>query len=166
MLLKPASTLLQPAPPPLWVLAAVAAWLAPAALPADPVVTPLSNGWALQSSARVHEGGAVVSAPGYDAAAWHKTGVPATVMAALVANGVYSDPYFGSNLRSIPGAAPSGENFSNLPMPGDSPFRVAWWYRKEFDAPAAAPGSVFWLRFDGINYRANIWLNGELLAGE
>jgi exo-1,4-beta-D-glucosaminidase len=110
-------------------LTAVAAWLVPAVASADAGVTGLSSGWTLQSSARVREGGAALSTPGFDAASWYPTSVPTTVMAALVANKVHPDPYFGSNLRSIPGAAPQGENFSNLPMPADSPFRVAWWYR-------------------------------------
>src|SRR5581483_2540413 len=46
---------------------------------------------------------------------------------------VYPDPYFGKNLRSIPGTTyPIGKNFSNLPMPANSPFAVPWWYRTEF----------------------------------
>lgn len=59
---------------------------------------------------------------------------------ALVAAGVYPDPYFGMNLRAIPGETyPIGEQFSNLPMPDDSPFRASWWYRTEFSLPAARP---------------------------
>ncbi len=70
--------------------------------------------------------------------------MPTTVLAAQVAAGVYKDVYFGMNLRSIPGASyPIGENFSNLPMPADSPYRCGWWYRKQFDVPAAEPGGRF-----------------------
>jgi exo-1,4-beta-D-glucosaminidase len=95
----------------------------------------------LQSSARVPETGAALSKPGYRPEGWYPAVVPATVLAALVENKVYPDPYFGSNLRSIPGTGyPVGQNFSNLPMPADSPFRASWWYRTEFEVPAARAG--------------------------
>jgi exo-1,4-beta-D-glucosaminidase len=47
-------------------------------------------------------------------------------------------------------------------MPQDSPYHCGWWYRKEFAAPnASANEARFWLHFGGINYRADIWLNGR-----
>jgi uncharacterized protein YndB with AHSA1/START domain/molybdopterin-guanine dinucleotide biosynthesis protein A len=55
-------------------------------------------------------------------------------------------------------------NFSNAEMSEDSPFRVPWWYRTEFTLPAEASGRNVWLRFGGINYKANVWLNGERIA--
>ena len=48
-------------------------------------------------------------------------------------------------------------------MPATSPFKVSWWYRKEFRL-TPGPGGQVWLNFDGINDRANIWLNGQLIA--
>src|SRR5262249_2544598 len=73
----------------------------------------------------------------------------------------------GMNLRKIPGCSyPIGVNFSNRPMPPDSPFRVSWWYRCEFVLPAANRGKSLQLHFDGINFRANIWLNGRLLGSK
>src|SRR5258708_25026752 len=125
---------------------------------------PLKTGWRLQSSAKVLETGAALSMPGYRPEGWHPAPVPGTVLAALVENKVYPDPYFGSNLRSIPGTGyPVGQNFSNLPMPADSPFRPSWWYRTEFEVPAARAGRTLWLHFDGIHYRANVWMNGQLV---
>src|ERR1700752_3240698 len=50
-------------------------------------------------------------------------------------------------------------------MTPDSPFNVPWWYRTEFDVPAQYQGKTIWLAFRGINYRANIWVNGKKLAG-
>ena len=91
--------------------------------------------------------------------------VPTTVVAALVKHKVYPDPFFGTNLRTFPGVTyPIGANFSNIPMQPDSPFIVPWWYRKEFVLPASFKGKTIWLNFGGINYRANIWLNGKQLA--
>jgi exo-1,4-beta-D-glucosaminidase len=92
--------------------------------------------------------------------------VPTTVIGALVTNGVLPDPYFGMNLRSFPGeTGVIGDNLTGLPMPPDSPFAVSWWYRTEFQVPRGHKGRRLWLNFDSINYRANIWLNGQKVAG-
>ncbi|HFB97714.1 MAG TPA: glycosyl hydrolase family 2, partial [Bryobacterales bacterium] len=126
----------------------------------------LDTGWALQSTAYVRETGETVSTSGFRPVGWYRAKVPSTVLAALVDAKVYDDPYFGTNLRLIPGAAyPPGEVFSNLPMSPDNPFRVAWWYRKEFRLPGEFRDKTVWLHFNGINYRANIWLNGRRIAG-
>ena len=125
----------------------------------------LKEGWAIQSSASVSDKGDALSAVGHATPGWYGTSVPSTVFAALVRNHVYPDPYFGMNLRSVPGVSyPIGQNFSNIEMPADSPFRVSWWYRTEFTLPKVARGQHLWLHFDGINYRANVWLNGRQIA--
>ena len=125
----------------------------------------LREGWSLQSSSKVDEKGETVSSPGFQPKNWYTVTVPTTVVAALVEHKVYPDPFFGTNLRSFPGVTyPSGANFSNLPMQQDSPFIVPWWYRKEFVLPASFKGKSIWLNFGGINYRANIWLNGKQIG--
>jgi exo-1,4-beta-D-glucosaminidase len=125
----------------------------------------LRDNWTIQSSAGLRAGGDVVSRPGFGTRGWYRTTVPSTVLSALARLDVYADPYTGTNLRSIPGATyPIGENFSNIPMPPESPFRGSWWYRTEFQVPAAYKGKTIWLHFGGINYRANIWLNGRQIA--
>ena len=89
-----------------------------------------------------------------------------TVVAALVTDKVYPEPYYGMNLRSLPGMSyPIGTIFTHQAMADDSPFKCAWWYRKQFESPAKTKAEKVWLHFDGINYRANIWLNGHLIAG-
>jgi exo-1,4-beta-D-glucosaminidase len=125
----------------------------------------LHGGWQIQSSAKVPESGGTISTAQFEPQGWYPASVPATVLAALVADHVYPDPYFGTNLRSIPGADyPMSANFANLQMPADSPFRPAWWYRTEFALPSSYKGKHLWLHFDGINYRANVWLNGVQVA--
>jgi exo-1,4-beta-D-glucosaminidase len=125
----------------------------------------LAKGWSIQSSAKVTEKGDVVSSSSFQPREWYPSSVPSTVVAALVNNKVYPDPYYAMNLRSIPGTTYGiGQNFANLPMPADSPFAVPWWYRSEFKLPAAVKGKKLWLNFDAINYRANIWLNGHQVA--
>ena len=125
----------------------------------------LRDGWALQSSCKVDAKGETLSTPAFRPQGWYDVSVPTTVVAALVKHKVYPDPFFGMNLRTFPGVTyPIGANFSNLPMQPDSPFAVPWWYRKEFVLPASFTGKSIWLNFGGINYRANIWLNGKQLA--
>ena len=129
--------------------------------------TDLQNAWALQSSCKFQEpSGERISSPGFRTDGWHSATVPATVVAALVADGTYPDPMPGMNLRSIPGTTyPIGKIFTGLPMPANSPFRCSWWYRIEFRLPESYKDRHVRLHFGGINYRANIWLNGRKLAG-
>src|SRR4029077_4744708 len=116
------------------------------------------------SSAKIHATGEMISSTEFKPVDWYKATVPSTVVGNLVDDGVYPDPFFGMNLRSIPGTEyPVGTNFSTKPIPANSPFKSSWWYRKEFEVTPGRDGQV-WLNFDGINYRANIWLNGKLIA--
>ena len=133
---------------------------APFAMAEDTTLA-LKDNWRIQSAAKFTADGAAVSTPGFDSAAWYPTAVPKTVLAALVDNKVFPDPYYGTNLKDIPGYQPD----LWLVMKEDSPFRAHWWYRTEFTAPQAGKDRVFTLHFDGINYEANIWLNGKLVAG-
>jgi exo-1,4-beta-D-glucosaminidase len=133
--------------------------------PANPVLV-LGDGWAIQSSADVGESGAAISTTAFKPANWYRASVPTTVFAALVKLRVYPDPAFGMNLRAVPGTSyPIAANFSNIPTPPESPFRRSWWFRTEFDLPADFQGKTAHLRFDGINYRANVWMNGRQIAG-
>ncbi len=87
------------------------------------------------------------------------------MVAAQVAAGVLPDPDYGTNLRKLPGETyPMGTNFSNQQMAEDSPYHCGWWYRKEFAIPAADKGRTMWLHFGGINYRADVWVNGKKIA--
>jgi len=134
-----------------------------AAQPPTPLM--LREHWAIQSSALVHDSGAVISQPGFKTTGWYPATMPSTVVAALVKDHVYPDPGFGMNLRAFAGESyPIGANFSNISMPPGSPYLVPWWFRTEFRAPADYKGKTLWLRFDGINYRANVWLNGKRIA--
>jgi exo-1,4-beta-D-glucosaminidase len=121
----------------------------------------LRENWSIQSSALVHADGAAISTVGFQTSDWYPAAVPTTVLSALVEDKVYPDPYNGMNLRSIPGTSyPIFEDFSTIMMPPNSPFKQSWWYRTEFKLPADFKGKTVWLGFDGINYRANVWLNG------
>jgi exo-1,4-beta-D-glucosaminidase len=125
----------------------------------------LRDHWTLQSSAKVEAKGEIISTPSFVPAGWHDATVPTTVVSALVQDKTLPDPLFGMNLRQFPGVTYRiGANFSDIPMQTDSPYAVSWWYRKQFAAPAAYAGKTVWLNFKGINYRANLWLNGKQIA--
>jgi len=127
---------------------------------AQPAEISLKDGWTLQSSAKIAAPGETLSSAGFEADGWYTTQVPCTVLAALVDNGVYPDPYYGLNLKSIPGY----QDGPWLVMKPDSPFRVPWWYRTEFTIPANLKGRFVTLHLDGVNYKANVWLNGVKIA--
>ena len=130
-----------------------------------PLRLDLHTGWSLQSSCKVNRSGEIISTTAFEPSGWYSSSVPSTVFAAQVAAGELKDPYFGENLRKLPGMDyPRGKNFAELPMPKDSPYACSWWYRTEFRLPEGYKGSVIWLHFNGINNRANIWLNGKKLA--
>jgi exo-1,4-beta-D-glucosaminidase len=120
----------------------------------------LKANWAIQSSRDVKEDGKRISTVGYKADGWYPATVPATVLATLVANKVYPDPYFGTNIESIPGYVADRRTANTE----NSPFKVSWWYRTEFSLQSGAADSHYWLEFQSINYKANIWVNGQLVA--
>ena len=126
--------------------------------------TYLHKNWQIQSSCEAKATGDQISLAGFDPAAWHKADIPATVVGALVTDKTYPDPNYATNLDSFPGMSHSNKQlFANQDMPEGSPFRCSWWYRTEFPAPAGVEKNV-WLNFLGINYRANIWVNGQKIA--
>src|SRR6202171_4820655 len=130
-----------------------------------PAAISLSEGWQIQSSCEAKATGEQVSTPGYAANGWHKTTVPNTVVGTLVDDKTYPDPMYGTNLKKLPGMNYSDKSFFALQdMPAGSPFRCSWWWRKEFPVKPPFSGEHFWLHFPGINYRANVWVNGKKIA--
>jgi beta-mannosidase len=85
-------------------------------------------------------------APGPSSPHWYQATVPGTVLTTLVDNKVYPDPLYGENNR--PNIIP------------DTLANTAYWYRTEFTVPASYAGKQIWLNFDGINYFADVWVNG------
>ncbi len=125
----------------------------------------LHDGWYIQSSAKAGTDGAAMSVSSYKPAGWYRATVPSTVAGALVDDSLYGDPFFGMNLRKLPGMTYKiGANFVHTAMEPTSAFAVPWWYRSSFRVPESMRGKRLTLHFDGINYRANIWLNGKRLA--
>ncbi len=117
------------------------------ASPDSPNLTELQSGWQMISASNIAVDDAAVSQANFDASKWYAVPhMPATVLQILEDNGVYKDLYYGMNLTK----------------PGDL-WKQDWWYRTTFTAPSGR--EVYSLIFKGINYRADIWLNGHKLAG-
>src|SRR5882672_224871 len=117
-----------------------------AAAQESPNLTELGSGWKMTSAKNISVDDALVSQAAFAASRWYAAQhMPATVLQILQENGVYKDLYFGMNLTT----------------PGDL-WKQDWWYRTTFSAPAGS--AVNTLIFKGINYRAEIWLNGHRVA--
>ncbi|HVT81774.1 MAG TPA: glycoside hydrolase family 2 TIM barrel-domain containing protein, partial [Phycisphaerae bacterium] len=95
--------------------------------------------------------GAKLSTAGNAPAGWYPATVPGTVLTTLVNNKVYPEPLFGENNRP-----------DKIP---DSLCRTSYWYRAQATIPADYAGKHIWLNFDGINYTADIWVNGAGVGG-
>src|SRR5882757_8102242 len=124
----------------------------------------------LQSSSVIREKGDSLSSVHYRSKGyWYPVNVPSTVLTGLVAKKVYPDPYTGMNNMLIPDASDSFNHKYHLEqyshMPGvPNPWKKPYWYRTTFVVPAADNGRHFQLIFKGINYRAEVWLNGRKIA--
>ena len=129
---------------------ALPAFLPRAAIAATPEPMILDSGWQLQDSATVSGTGADLSQPGFQPQGWHAATVPGTVLTSLVNDGVYPEPLYGENNRP-----------DKIP---DSLCRTSYWYQTVFTVPAEYSGKKVWLNFDGINYTAEVWVNGKDLG--
>ncbi|TFH50418.1 MAG: glycoside hydrolase family 2 [Bacteroidia bacterium] len=108
----------------------------------------ISSGWEMAEAEKVTSAEHTVHSNELTTSDWYNATVPGTVLTTLVEQGVYPDPYFGLNNLYIP----------------DSLCRKDWWYRLNFNLPDSGSGKITWLLFNGINYRADIWLNGKMLG--
>ena len=108
----------------------------------------LKNNWLIQQSVKVNLPGSVVSGNVLDTTGWYPATVPATVMGVLISNGFFKDLFMADSLRNV----------------DRGPFDKPWWFRTKFNLPSGKKGRHIILRFDGISYYANIWLNSKRIA--
>ncbi len=120
----------------------------------------LKENWTIQSADSIKGTGKEISSAEWKAEKWYNATMPSTVLAALVQNKIYPDPYYGTNIQSLPGYFSQRRS----EIPANSPYKTSWWYRTVFPLPSAFNGLNIWLKLHSINYKANIWLNGKLLA--
>ena len=108
----------------------------------------LSENWKIQSSKNILVNGAEISVDPTVSSDWIPAVVPSTVLGTLVANDLVKDPFFGENLKDIE----------------KEPFECPWWYVANFELSTKESDKYALLSFDGINHKANVWLNGNLIA--
>jgi hypothetical protein len=104
--------------------------------------------WRVERESLVKADGAAISRPGFLDRDWLIATVPGTVLTSYLNAGAVPDPNYGDNQNLI----------------SDSFFCADFWYRDEFVAPAALGRRRVWLNFDGINWKADVYLNGEKLG--
>jgi len=104
--------------------------------------------WTLAAAPSVRTSGEALSAPAFDDAGWWKATVPGTVLTTLIDRGVYPDPEHGLNNLAIP----------------ESLAHQDYWYRASFATPPGEAGRHAVLTFKGVNYAAEVWLNGARLG--
>lgn len=115
-----------------------------------PETVRLTSGWELQDGARVTEAPEVLSRADFHPSGWHKATVPGTVLTSLVNDGIYPEPLYGENNRT-----------NIIP---DTLCRTTWWYHCTVTPPESYAGKRVWLTFKGINYIAEIWVNGHAVG--
>ncbi len=65
----------------------------------------------------------------------------------------------GWHATAVPNAANAGDYSARSYLGG------VWWYRKDFELPRAGAAAAWILRFESVNYRATVWLNGHRIGG-
>jgi len=142
------------------ILASIALVLALSVGHADtvPARLDLRDGWCIQSAEKTSASAESLASTGFSTEGWYRTTVPATVLAAQVASGEFGDIFHADNFRKLPGMPASPDGGSS------NPYASPWWYRTEFRLPPEFKDRNVWLHFNGINTRADIWLNGRKLA--
>jgi len=126
------------------VLIAGGSALQAARLQAVPAPIDIGSGWQLQDASKVSDAASVVSEASYQPQGWLAATVPGTILTSLVNDGVYPEPLYGENNRTIP------ESLNKTP----------WWYRTVITVPRDYAGRQVWLHFDGANFSSDVWVNG------
>jgi hypothetical protein len=123
--------------------------------PADSQLRPVSahvmaidGGWKLIAAPKLKASAAAVSRAGLDTHDWMPATVPGTVLTTMIDRGIYPDPDYGLNNMAIP----------------ESLNKQDYWYRVEFPSPKSTQDKRVTLTFNGINYAAVVWLNGQRLG--
>ena len=108
----------------------------------------IAGGWQMAAAPKVTAKPQEIAKAGFDAKQWLAATVPGTALTTMIDRGVYPDSDYGLNNLAIP----------------ESLNKQDYWYRNEFNAPKTQAGRRLTLTFQGINYTAEVWLNGQSLG--
>jgi len=112
--------------------------------------------WKMGREGALAVSGRVVSSGDFDDSKWLPAHVPGTVLDNMVRNGLLPDPYYGLNNR---------RKLKTIPDLNDvDPEYYTAWFRTTFDVPVDFKGRKVWLAPEGINYRGDIWINGQAVG--
>ena len=106
------------------------------------------GGWQLQRASEVEGRGEQIASADYDSRSWIPATVPGTALTSYINIGAVPNPNYADDVDQI------SESF----------FRSDFWYRTAFEVAELAEGQQQWLNFDGINWKANVFLNGQRLG--
>jgi hypothetical protein len=104
--------------------------------------------WKLQRESLVNNSGEKISTPDFNDSGWITATVPATVLSSYRNIGALADPNYSDNQMMI----------------SDSYFYSDFWYRDEFTSPESYKGKKIFINFDGIDWKAEVFLNGKKLG--
>lgn len=104
--------------------------------------------WLVQRASEVTASGEVIASTGFDDKDWIVATVPGTVLTSYKNAGAVPNPNYADNIFHI------SESF----------FNSNFWYRNEFTLPEGFKRERLFMNFDGINWKANIYLNGKKLG--
>lgn len=103
--------------------------------------------WVVQRASEVKADGAALS-QAFDSSDWLPATVPGTVLTSYLNAGAIVNPDVADNQLQI----------------SDGFFTTDFWYRNTFTIPAEQEGKRTWLNFDAINWKADVYFNGEHLG--
>ncbi len=112
-------------------------------------IVKLNSGWKAKRATEVVADGTVVSGKDFKQYGWMEAVVPGTVLTTLLHNQKVPDPFFGMNNELIPDIHETGAEY------------YTYWFLNEFSIPDLKEGEQVWLKFRGINYTAEMFLNGK-----
>lgn len=135
----------------------LACWLKPVSaegqallvIPEPGEKTLIHSDWYARKANEVKMDGNRLSAVPLDKIGWLPARVPGTVLTTLLENGLYPAPEFGLNNNLIPDIHEVGNDF------------YTYWFTRQFTINDLPEGRTVWLNFRGINYKAEIFLNGK-----
>ena len=113
------------------------------------VVYPLHDNWEAKRAADITADGCMITGGEFKMEGWTEAVVPGTILTTLLKNKQIPDPFFGMNNNLIPDVYDTGRDY------------YTYWFYNEFQAPEITDGQEVWLNFRGINYFADIFLNGK-----
>jgi hypothetical protein len=111
----------------------------------------LNNGWYARRANEIKMDGNMLTSTKFSQDGWIKARVPGTVLTTLLENNYFAAPEFSMNNNLIPDIYETGNEF------------YTFWFMRPFKVEQWQEGKQFWLNFRGINYKADIFLNGKRL---